>query len=387
MALLRHQAPSWLLHLPALVPTELDALQQRSSGTTRERMLRELAETVETLSADRPLVLVLEDLHWSDGATLEWLAYVAQRRAAARLLVLGTYRPVEAAVRAHPVRTVVQELQMHNDAQELALGYLQESAIVSYLTQRFGRAALPEGFARFLHQRTTGNPLFLVTIVDALVQQGVLRHGVAGWELSGGVETAATGVPESLRQLIERQLEQLAPEDQVLLEVASVAGQEFAVAAVAAGLERAVDEVEARCAVLARRGQFVRVCGTDEWADGMVATRAMAFSMTCTGRPSTTASQPDGGCGGIGRSGHAWRRGMACGRGRWPPSWPCILCRGERQKAEYYLRLAGENALRLSAVKRRSPTCSRGSPCSRRCRRPRSGPSTNSACGWPSDRH
>ena len=66
-------------------------------------------------------------------------------------------------------------------------------------------------------------------------------------------------MPESLRQLIERQLEQLAPEDQVLLEVASVAGQEFAVAAVAAGLERAVDEVEARCAVLARRGQFVRV--------------------------------------------------------------------------------------------------------------------------------
>ena len=117
VALLRHQAPSWLLHLPALVPaTELDALQQRSSGTTRECMLRELAETVETLSADRPLVLVLEDLHWSDGATLEWLVYVARRRAAVRLLVLGTYRPVEAAVRAHPVRTVVQELQMHNDA-------------------------------------------------------------------------------------------------------------------------------------------------------------------------------------------------------------------------------------------------------------------------------
>ena len=191
MALLRQQAPSWLLHLPALVPaTELDALQQRCSGTTRERMLRELAETVETLSADRPLVLVLEDLHWSDGATLEWLAYVAQRRAAARLLVLGTYRPVEAAVRAHPVHTVVQELQMHNDAQELALGYLQESAMVSYLTQRFGRAALPEGFAGSCISAPTGNPLFLVTIVDALVQQGVLRHGVAGWELQVRVEAA-----------------------------------------------------------------------------------------------------------------------------------------------------------------------------------------------------
>ena len=190
MALLRHQAPSWLLHLPALVPTtELDALQQRSSGTTRERMLRELAETVETLSADRPLVLVLEDLHWSDGATLEWLAYVAQRRAAARLLVLGTYRPVEAAVRAHPVHRSAGT----PDAQRRAgtgPGYLQESAIVSYLTQRFGRAALPEGFARFLHQRTTGNPLFLVTIVDALVQQGGCCTGrwlgAVRWGRDGG---------------------------------------------------------------------------------------------------------------------------------------------------------------------------------------------------------
>ena len=106
VALLHQYAPSWLLHLPTLVSvTEREALQRRASGTTRERMLRELAEAVEALTTERPLVLVLEDLHWSDGATLDWLAYVARRREAARLLVLGTYRPVEAVVHAHPVRT------------------------------------------------------------------------------------------------------------------------------------------------------------------------------------------------------------------------------------------------------------------------------------------
>ena len=50
-------------------------------------MLRELAEAMETLTLERPMVLVVEDLHWSDYATLDWLAFLARRRVAARFLV------------------------------------------------------------------------------------------------------------------------------------------------------------------------------------------------------------------------------------------------------------------------------------------------------------
>jgi DNA-binding winged helix-turn-helix (wHTH) protein len=89
VTLLRQQAPSWLLQLPAfLSPADYEALQRYAGGTTRERMLRELAEAMEVLTVARPCVLVLEDLHWSDTATIEWLAYVARRRGPARLLVL-----------------------------------------------------------------------------------------------------------------------------------------------------------------------------------------------------------------------------------------------------------------------------------------------------------
>ena len=124
VTVLHQQAPSWLAHLPGLVPPETsEALQQRAGGSTRERMLRELAEALEVLTAQQPLILVLEDLHWSDGATLDWLAYVARRRAAARLLVLGTYRPATALVRAHPVRSVMQEIQLHGQCAELGLDY------------------------------------------------------------------------------------------------------------------------------------------------------------------------------------------------------------------------------------------------------------------------
>src|SRR2546428_252463 len=136
--LLSQHAPSWLVQMPALLsPAELEMLQRKVAGTTRERMLRELAEAVEAITAERPLVLWLEDLHWSDYSTLDWLAYLARRREPARLVVIGTYRPVEVIVQEHPLKGVKQELQQHGLCQELPLGYLSEAAVGEYLAVRF----------------------------------------------------------------------------------------------------------------------------------------------------------------------------------------------------------------------------------------------------------
>jgi predicted ATPase len=73
--------------MPALLEAdERDALRHLVGDATQARMLRELAEALERLTTERPLLLVLEDLHWSDGVTLDWLGYVARRRDPARLL-------------------------------------------------------------------------------------------------------------------------------------------------------------------------------------------------------------------------------------------------------------------------------------------------------------
>ena len=272
--LLRQQAPSWLLQMPSLVPEgEYETLQRRGGGVTRDRMLRELTEAVEVLTAERPLLLVLEDLHWSDAATLDWLAYMARRRQAARLLVLGTYRPMEAMLHEHSVYPVTQDLLLHGQGAELVVGYLPVTAVRMYLAQRFGMPSLPEGLAEILHQRTSGNPLFLVTVVDELVRQGVVRTGPEGWTLDGGLAAVAGWVPERLRQLIERQGAQLPPAEQRLLEAASVVGVEFTTVTVAAGLGGDGDDVDEGCARLARREQFLRAAGTDVWPDGTVTAR------------------------------------------------------------------------------------------------------------------
>src|SRR5215470_11975498 len=224
-------------------------------------------------SSVRPLLLVLEDLQWSDYATLEWLAFVARRREKAGLLVIGTYRPMDVLVRAHPLRTVVQELQRHGQCAELPLAYLPAAGVAAYLAARFAGRPLPEGLARLIQRRTGGNPLFMVSVIDAMVRQGVLQEDAAGWAVPEGLEAVAVGLPESLRHLIEQQLGQVSPEDQRVLEAASVAGVEFSAAAVAAGVNGEASDVEDRCAALARREQFLQARGTAVWPDGTVAAR------------------------------------------------------------------------------------------------------------------
>jgi DNA-binding winged helix-turn-helix (wHTH) protein len=137
VAVLRQQAPTWLVQMPWLLsPADRDVLHHELGGATRERMLRELVVAVDTLTTETPLVLVLEDLHWSDRATLDLLNLLARRREPARLLLLGTYRPVEAIIRDHPLRAVAQDLQLHGHCTTVQLGPLSSEAVRDYLALR-----------------------------------------------------------------------------------------------------------------------------------------------------------------------------------------------------------------------------------------------------------
>jgi predicted ATPase len=273
-ALLRQYAPSWLVQLPFLVDaTELEALQRQLQGSTRERMLREAAEVLTIFTRQRGLVLVLEDLHWSDESTLEWLSYIAQRREPAKLLIIGTYRPTDVLVSGHSLRGVVQELTARNRCEELRVAPLSEQSVSDYLTSRLSRSLVTSPLPSLIHRRTGGNPLFMVHVVDDLLQQGLVREEAGQWTIQHNLRIVTESVPDTLRQVIERQVARLSTTGQHLLEVASVVGVEFSAAAVAAGLQATVEDIDHQCEILARQGQFIEAHGTEEWPDGTFSER------------------------------------------------------------------------------------------------------------------
>jgi len=165
--ILSRLAPTWLAQMPALIsPADLEGVQRQILGATRERMLREMAEAVEALTAERPLVLVLEDLHWSDPSTLDLVSSLARRQEPAQLLLVGTYRPADLHLNHQPLKAIKRELLMHKRCEELPLELLPEAAVGEYLVQRLDagtpQAVSVQQLARLIHQRTDGNPLFFV---------------------------------------------------------------------------------------------------------------------------------------------------------------------------------------------------------------------------------
>jgi len=275
IASLRAHAPTWLAQLPSLVDAdEAAALRQRLVGSTGDRMLREFASWVEATALEAPLVLVIEDLHWSDGATLDALAALAHGRAPARLLVLPTYRQVDAIVSDHPLRGVRQELARRRLCREMTLSALPRDAVHAYLVARFGPDAASDALVAFVHDRSDGNPLFMTAVADQLVAEGVVARDGGRWEIDGDATFDDLGIPDTLREMVERQLEALDGPTLAALEAGSVVGAEFAAPAVGAAIgQGSTESVEDLCDVLVRQGRLLRFLGECEWPDGTTGAR------------------------------------------------------------------------------------------------------------------
>jgi predicted ATPase/DNA-binding winged helix-turn-helix (wHTH) protein len=274
---LSRYAPTWLVQMPSLLTTEaLETLQPRVLGTTKERMLRELAEALEALTTEHTLVLQFDDLHWSDSATLDLISYVARRSHPARLLVIGTYRPSDVERRDHPLKPLKQDLHVHRYCEELAIAPLSETAVASYVAMRVAvlSSSAQPGFqqlTQMIHQRTEGNPLFMVSLVDYVTSRELRVDENADGSFQRTMKQL--DIPVSLRAFIEHQIDQVNEKAHQVLQTASIAGREFSAAAVAAGREESIDEVETICEGLVRQTLFLQRRGTDEWPDRTVAAR------------------------------------------------------------------------------------------------------------------
>jgi DNA-binding winged helix-turn-helix (wHTH) protein/tetratricopeptide (TPR) repeat protein len=262
-------APTWLVQFPALLkPEQKGSLQREILGGTRERMVREMCEVLEAITAQRPLIVILEDLQWVDPSTLDLISAVARRRESARLLLLGTYRPVDAILSQSPLRNLKLDLVVRGLCHEIAIESLQGSDVAQYLTKVFSVEAFPAGLSDIIHQSSGGNPLFMVAIVQDMVDKGLIVKDRDRLFLTAPLQEVFPVFPETLQEMLEIQIGQLSPEEQRILECGSVAGERFSVWAAAAMLQLSPSSIDEACERLANWRQFIRAVGIHEAPDG-----------------------------------------------------------------------------------------------------------------------
>ena len=271
---LAEKAPTWLVQLPGFVKQEhRQNLPMEILAAARERMVREICEALEKIASQKPLLLVIEDMHLADQGTVDLISALARRRESAKLMLIGTCRPVDLAFSEHSLKVLKQDLLVHHLCQEIALEPFREADVAEYLVAESGGAVAPEGLAQLLHRHTAGNPLFTMSVLEHMQQRGFISHDNANWRIHVPLESIGLEVPETLRQVIEAQIDRLSPDEQLVLEVASLASggdSRFAVVPGAAAAELEPEVFEHACEKLVRRHCILRAAKPEKFPDGTV---------------------------------------------------------------------------------------------------------------------
>ena len=271
-AAMRTVAPTWLLQLPWLSSEEeRAALARELAGVSQERMVREFHELVSRFTQTHPLLIVLEDLHWCDEATLRLINHFARQRGAARVMWVGSFRLTQVIAEGHPLQALRQELRANRLAQEIVLDPFSEAEVMSYLRQRAPVSEAPEAFVRRVHAHTDGLPLFVVNVVDALLggdSPDENRAGASARQLMNFAANSPLPVPEDLMGAVETRIGKLPGETVELLEAAALVGVDFRAGAVAGICGRSLAEVMDVCDQLVKKQFWLRHAATVDLNDG-----------------------------------------------------------------------------------------------------------------------
>ncbi len=268
-------APTWYVQLAPLaveVPSLARVLAEAKEAS-QERRKRDLVVFLREVSRQRPLVMFLEDIHWADPSSVDLLAYLGSRCSEWGLVLVVTYRPSDLLRSQHPFGPIKLELQGRGVCREISLPFLSRDDFDRYLALAFGEHQFPNELAMVLHARTEGNPLFMVDLLRYLRDRGVIVQEDGHWALVRALPDLHQELPESVRGMVQRKVDQLSMADRHLLMAASVQGREFDSAVVAQVLGREAAEVEERLDVLEHVHALVRFVREQTFPDGALTVR------------------------------------------------------------------------------------------------------------------
>lgn len=196
----------------------------------RRYMLHGVAEFIQRAAANQPILLVFEDLHWADESTVLLLRHLGAQLSSMRVMILGTYRDDELE-RDRPLTAAIGPLIRDVGAIDLHPRLLTKTEVAAVVAAR-ARKDAPSELVDLVFDETQGNPFFVEELFRHLRDSGRLFDDDGNWR--PGFEIGETEVPQGVRLLLSRRLEQLDPQHRKALASAAVIGRAFAFAALAA---------------------------------------------------------------------------------------------------------------------------------------------------------
>ncbi|HEU4936373.1 MAG TPA: AAA family ATPase [Vicinamibacterales bacterium] len=256
-ALLAQHAPTWLARLPAWV-TDVAPVKGSVAPPDPFRMIREFGDLLEALADEGPTVMVLDDLQWADLETEELLRALSRRHAPLRTVVLASYTPFATTLAAAALRNLSAELRATTRSSSMPIVPLTEDQVRAYLVERFASDSVGR-LARVVHRVSSGNPLVMVSMMDALIAAGSVVFESDGWRVRHAPRTIERSLPATVLDALLWRFDQLEADDRVVLECAAAVGSEFCAVDVsrAAGAESPMPILR-RIETLCERGFIAR---------------------------------------------------------------------------------------------------------------------------------
>ena len=193
-----------------------------SSIGGQQELLALVFDFLTDVSTVQPLIVVLEDLHWSDEASLEALRWMSRWLGDRHILIIATYRDDE-LTRRHSLYQLLPQLVRESQAERIALHSLDEVDVRAFVGDQYSLDADDvERLSSYLHTLGEGNPFFVGELLRGLEDDSVLQRDDGAWQLG---RLRQVRVPPLLRQVIDARLSRLADETYDALQTAAVIGQ------------------------------------------------------------------------------------------------------------------------------------------------------------------
>ncbi len=269
-------APSWLEAIPGIgqalrasyetaqaVRTRFGVESSQVTAPDREHVLQEYVGVLTQLSQENPLLLFVDDIQWSDAASVDLLVHLSRRIGGSRILVLGTYRPSDIAVgrdgRPHPLRKALLDMRRYNVCQEMTLDRLGRQECAAVASSEFPNNSFPPSLLDLLFRHSEGNALFFTEMLRLLKENGLIQEHDQTWHLVHPVEDLP--LPASVESVVIMRIDRLKADLRRVLRYASPQGERFLSTVLAEILETDELRLEERLDITERIHRLIRSRG------------------------------------------------------------------------------------------------------------------------------